>query len=119
MNASNMNMINALVLVGLGMWGVKSTGLDNSPTPLIPVVIGIILFVCTNFIRNHHKVVSHVAVVLTFLIILGLGRPFMKAINSGDTMVIFRTGTMILTSIIAMIFFIKSFREARLAKGKK
>ncbi|MDA8693205.1 hypothetical protein N9L92_04015 [Saprospiraceae bacterium] len=118
MNASNMNMINALVLVVLGMWGVNETGLERSPTPVIPVVVGIILFVCTGFIRNHHKVVSHVAVVLTVLIIIGLLRPFMKAIEGGDSMVIFRTGIMILTSIIATIFFIKSFKAARLAKRK-
>ena len=119
MNASNVNMINALVLVVLGMWGVNSTGLENSPTPVIPVVVGIILFVCTGFIRNHHKVVSHIAVVLTVLIIFGLARPFMKAIDNGDSMAMFRTGAMIFTSIIAMIFFIKSFREARLSKGKR
>lgn len=119
MNAANMNMINALVLVVLGMWGVNETGLERSPTPVIPVVIGIILFVCTGFIRNHHKVVSHVAVVLTVLIIPGLAKPFISALNSGDSMAMFRTGTMIVTSIIALIFFIKSFREARLAKGKR
>jgi NADH:ubiquinone oxidoreductase subunit 2 (subunit N) len=119
MNASNVNMINALVLVGLGMWGVNATGLENSPTPVIPVVVGIILFVCTGFIRNHHKVVSHIAVVLTVLIIIGLARPFMKAMDSGDSMAMLRTGVMIFTSIVATIFFIKSFREARLAKGKR
>ena len=117
MNASNANMINALVLIVLGMWGVNETGLERSPTPVIPVVVGIILFVCTNFIRNHHKVVSHVAVTLTLLIIIGLARPFMKAIEGGDNMAMLRTGVMMLTSIIAFVLFIKSFRDARLAKG--
>lgn len=117
MNAATANMINALVLVGLGMWGVKTVGLENSPTPAIPVVVGIILFVCTNFIRNHHKIVSHIAVVLTLLILIGLARPLMSAISDGNNMGILRTGIMMLTSLIALIYFIKSFKEARKAKG--
>jgi hypothetical protein len=117
MNASNANMINALVLVVMGMWGVQTTGLANSPTPLIPVVFGIILFLCTGFIRNHHKVVSHVAVVLTLLILVALSMPFYKAIGKGNTMGIIRMGAMMLTSFIALIYFIKSFKEARLSKG--
>jgi len=118
MNAGNANMINAIVLVAFGIWGIKSTGLEGSLTPIIPVVVGIILFVCTNFVRNHHKIVSHIAVVLTLLILLGLARPFMKAIEGGNSMVMFRTGTMMLTSLIAFVAFIKSFRDARKAKVK-
>jgi len=117
MNAANANMLNALVLVGMGVWGVKTTGLENSPTPLIPVVFGIILFVCTNFVRNHHKIVSHIAVVLTLLILIALSMPFMKAMDRGDNMAMLRMGSMMLTSFIALIFFIKSFKDARKAKG--
>lgn len=117
MNAANANLLNALVLVGMGLWGVKTTGLENSFTPLIPVIFGIILFVCTNFIRNHHKIVSHIAVVLTLLILVALAMPFNKAISKGNTMGIIRMGAMMLTSLIAFIYFIKSFRDARKAKG--
>ena len=119
MNASNANMLNALVLVVMGMWGVNTVGLENSPTPIIPVVIGIILFICTGFIRNHHKIVSHIAVVLTLMILVALSMPFYKAIGKGNTLGMIRMGAMMLTSLIAFIFFIKSFREARLAKGNK
>ncbi len=117
MNAATANMLNAIVLVGMGLWGVKSSGLENSVTPLIPVVFGIILFVCTNFVRNHHKIVSHLAVVLTLLILIALSMPFSKAIGRGDNMAVLRMGAMMLTSLIAFVYFIKSFREARRAKG--
>jgi len=117
MNAGTANMINALVLVGMGLWGVKASGLENSITPLIPVVFGIILFVCTNFVRNHHKIVSHIAVLLTLLILVALSMPFMKAMDRGDSMAMLRMGTMMFTSLIAFIFFIKSFIDARKAKG--
>lgn len=119
MNASTANMINSIVLVALGIWGVKTVGLENSPTPAIPVVIGIILFVCTNFIRNHHKIVSHIAVVLTLLILIGLIRPFTGAMSEGDNMGMLRTGVMMTTSLLALVYFIKSFKEARRAKGNK
>lgn len=119
MDAANANMINALVLVVMGMWGVNTVGVETSPTPLIPVIVGIILFVCTGFVRNNHKVVSHVAVVLTLLIVIALAMPFMKAFERGDNMAILRMGTMMLTSIIAMVYFIKSFKTARLSKQNR
>lgn len=113
MNAATANMINALVLVGMGIWGVKVSGLENSMTPLIPVVFGVILFVCTNFVRNHHKVVSHIAVVLTLLILVALSIRFMRSYSTADAMANLRTGAMILTSLIALIAFIKSFIDAK------
>jgi glucose dehydrogenase len=119
MDAANANMINALVLVVMGMWGVNTVGVENSPTPLIPVIVGIILFVCTGFVRNHHKVVSHIAVLLTLLIVVALAMPFMKALERENTMAMVRMGTMMLTSIIAMVYFIKSFRAARLSKQNR
>lgn len=117
MNAGNANLLNAVVLVGMGMWGYLGSA-SPSPTALIPVVIGVILFVMTNFIRNHHKVVSHIAVVLTLLILVALIKPLTGAMGRGDNMATMRIGLMMLTSAIAFVAFIKSFIDARKASAK-
>jgi uncharacterized membrane protein (UPF0136 family) len=116
MSAGNANLINAITLIGMGMWGYKVT---NSPTALIPVFFGAALLVMTNFIRVHHKVVSHIAVVLTLIVLVAIaGRILPKAISSNDSMKMLRAGSMTLTGVIALIAFIKSFIDAKKARTK-
>lgn len=116
MSVGNANLFNALTLVIMGMWGYKVT---NSPTALIPVFVGALLLVMTNFIRVHHKIVSHIAVVLTLLILIAVGgRILPAAIKSGDNMKLIRAGAMTFTSALALIIFIKSFIDVRKSKVK-
>ena len=116
MNAGNANLLNSSVLVAMGLWGYFGSD-SPSPTALIPVGIGAALFVMTNFIRNHHKIVSHIAVLLTLLILVALIKPLTGAMDRGDNMATLRVGLMILTSLIAFISFIRSFIEARKSKS--
>ena len=115
MNVGNANLLNAVTLIGMGFWGYKSSG---SNTALIPVIFGVVLLVLTNAIRNHNKVVAHIAVLLT-LLILGalLGMRLPKSIDAGGPG-LYRVLAMIATSSIALIYFIKSFIDARRAKAK-
>ena len=115
MSAGNANLINALCLIIMGMWGWKISG---SNTALIPVGFGAALLVMTNLIRIHHKIVSHLAVVLTLVVLVAVaGMRLPKAISNGDNMQLLRAGAMTLTGVIAMIAFIKSFIDARKAKA--
>ncbi len=115
MNASKANVINALALLILGAWGCYATEMA-SKTALIPVIGGLILLACQNGVSKENKVVAHIAVAVTLLLILGILRPFLSAIGGDDPMKILRTGVMLLTGIIAMVYFIKSFRDARKAR---
>lgn len=116
MNPGNANFINAAVLIVMGAWGYFGSE-SPSPTALIPVVVGAILFVMTNSIRNHNKVVAHIAVLLTLLILVALIKPFTAAMGRADSMAMIRVGLMMLTSLIAMIAFVKSFIDARKEKS--
>ncbi len=116
MNAANANLLNAVVLVAMGAWGYFGSD-SPSPTALIPVFIGAILFVMTNSVRNHNKVVAHIAVVLTLLIFVALLKPFSAAMGREDSMAMVRVGLMLATSLVAMIYFVKSFIDARKSKG--
>ena len=110
MNATKGNLINSISLIGLGLWGYFEV---TSPTALIPVGFGLILLLCYNGVKNQNKIIAHIAVLLTLVILLALlGMRLPKSLESGG-LGLFRVIIMCGTSLIAMIYFIKSFIEAR------
>lgn len=117
MNASTANLLNAVVLIVMGVWGyMDPAGDKQSFTALIPAIFGVILLACSGGVKKENKVIAHIAVVLTLLCLIALcAKPLPAALDRGGIGV-FRVGAMILTCIIAMIFFIKSFRDARIAR---
>jgi len=113
MNASKANLINAVVLIITGLLGYFAT---KSGTAFIPVGFGAALLACANGVAKENKVIAHIAVVLTLLILLAmLGMRLPKALDAGG-MSLVRTIAPIITGILAMVFFIKSFRDARIAR---
>ncbi len=108
-----LNLINALVLIILGGWAYMEKG---SPTALIPVFIGAILWIQTPKMREGDKTASHIAAGLTLLIVLGLFMPLRREAAMGDTMGVLRSLVMLGSSIFALSVFVKSFIDARRAK---
>ena len=81
MNASKANLINSISLIGFGLWGYFEV---TSPTALIPVGFGLILLLCYNGVKNQNKIIAHVAVLLTLVILLALvGMRLPKSIETG------------------------------------
>ena len=115
MKSDKANLINSIALIVMGAWGCYATSL-NSKTALIPVVGGIILLLCQNGIKKENKIIAHIAVVLTLVLVIGLFKPFSSAMADADYAAMARSGIMILTGIYAMLAFIQSFRNARKAK---
>lgn len=109
------NLINAAALIILGLWGYFGSE-SPSPTALIPVGFGVIFALATPPFKKENKVVAHIIVLLTLLIIIALFMPLKGAIGRGDTLAAVRVGIMIATSVIAMVTFIKSFIDARKAR---
>lgn len=112
MKAHTASLINAITLVVLGGWGYLGSE-TPSPTALIPVIAGIILLVLNNGVKKENKVIAHIAVLVTLVILLGLFMPLRGALGRSDTTAIIRVVIMILTTIIAMVYFVKSFIDAR------
>jgi len=106
------NFLNAIVLVSLGSWAYFASD-HPSVTALIPVFAGIILIGITPGFKKGNRILAHIAVVLTFLILFGLIKPLTGAIGRSDALGVVRVAIMIITSLIAMIFFVKSFIDAR------
>jgi hypothetical protein len=114
MKPFQINLITGIVLIAMGVWSYLSSG---SPTALIPAAFGIIFAVVTPMFRKGNRVVAHIVVILTLLLIIALFRPLTGAINDGDTMGIVRVGIMMGVSVIALIIYIKSFIDARRARN--
>lgn len=115
MKPYNMNLINAAILIAMGLWGYLSSE-TPSPTALIPVAFGALFALLTPMFKKENKVVAHIIVLLTFLLIIALAMPFKGALGRGDSTAAIRVGVMIFSCIIAMIIYIKSFRDARKAR---
>jgi uncharacterized membrane protein (UPF0136 family) len=110
MNSYKANLINSLTLIIIGLWGYFES---SSITALIPVVFGVILFLCSKGVKSQNKLIAHIAVLLTLIILLSLvGMRLPKSIESGG-LGLLRVFSMIATSTLAMIFFVKSFIDAR------
>lgn len=110
MNSYKANLINSSTLIIIGLWGYFES---SSVTALIPVVFGVILFLCSKGVKSQNKLIAHIAVLLTLIILLSLvGMRLPKSIESGG-LGLLRVFSMIVTSTLAMIFFVKSFIDAR------
>ena len=112
MKASTASLLNAIILISMGLWGYFESE-SKAITALIPVIIGIILLLVNKGVKNENKALAHVAVLLTFLILLGLIKPLLGAFERENTYAIIRVLLMIISSLWAMISFIKSFISAR------
>jgi hypothetical protein len=106
------NFLNALVLIILGCWAYF-TSETPSVTALIPVFAGTILLAITPGFKKGNRVLAHIAVVLTFLMIFGLIKPLTGAIGRADHPGIARVVVMMITCVFAMLVFVKSFIDAR------
>lgn len=115
MTPGTVSLVNAIVLMGMGACGYLLSD-SPSPTAFIPVGFGVILLLLNPGVRAHNKTIAHIAVLATMLILLGLFMPMKGAVERGDNWVIIRVALMILTTVAAMVAFIKSFVDARRAR---
>lgn len=116
MKAHIVSLIHAVALIGLGGYGYLSSD-TPSFTALIPVVFGVLLLAMNNGVKKENKVIAHIAVLLTLLIIIGLIKPLTGAMGRGDSAAVARVATMLVLGVLAMVSFVRSFIAARKARG--
>ncbi len=109
------SLINAFILILLGLWGYFGSE-TPSFTSLIPAVVGFILLLLNWGLRKDNRVIAHIVVVLTFLVLVALVKPLTGAIGRSATTAIIRVSVMMTSTLMAMIYFIKSFMDARSSK---
>jgi len=106
------SLINAFLLISLGAWGYLASD-TPSFTALIPVALGILLLIFNKGLKNDNKIAAHLVVLLTFIVLIGLLKPFSGALSRSDIPAITRVIIMMISSIYALITFIKSFIDVR------
>ena len=97
MNNSTINIINSISLIAMGIWGYIDV---SSVTALIPAFFGAALILCTNGLKKENKMISHIAVLLT-LLILGalLGMRLPKLLDQGG-MGLYRVDVPLITTTL-------------------
>jgi hypothetical protein len=112
MKAHKTSLVNAVLLIVLPLWGYFSSD-SPSMTALIPAFIGVVLLFLNKGVKNENKIIAHIAVLLTLVVPIGLIKPLLGALDRDDLAATIRVFVMILSTIIAMVFFVKSFIDAR------
>lgn len=112
------NLLNCIALILMPVWAYFSyEGTVEEPnvsmTVFIPLIFGVILLLCNNGLKKENKIIAHVAVLITFIALIGLIMPLNAAIKDDRLLSLIRVLGMMLTGSIAMIVFIKSFIQAR------
>tara|TARA_B100000700_G_C15018287_1_gene844433 strand:+ start:423 stop:761 length:339 start_codon:yes stop_codon:yes gene_type:complete len=110
MKTTQANLINSFTLIILSFWGYLDTG---SPTVFIPFGFGVLLLLCHNGLKKENKIIAHVAVLLTLILLTALVvMRLPKSLDAGG-IGLYRVILMIITSSIAMLTFVQSFIKAR------
>jgi len=104
--------LNAISLIVIGGYGYLQSN-TPSPTALIPVIFGVLLLAMNSGIKSENKLIAHIAVTLTLIMLFGLAMPLLGAIDRSDNYAIMRITVMIITTVGAMVSFIMSFINAR------
>jgi prepilin signal peptidase PulO-like enzyme (type II secretory pathway) len=118
MKAYQANLINSITLIALSVWAYYSSH-EPSFTALIPAAFGAVLAGLTKGVKVEDKILSHIAVVLTLLLFGALFMPLKGVLGRGDAMGIARVLIMMGTTLLALVFFVKSFVEARQRRAYK
>lgn len=109
------SLVNAVTLIACSVWAFVVIG-GASYTALIPAAFGIGLIICLPGVRSENKVIAHIAVLLTLVVLVALYMPLSSALSSGAPGALIRSIAMVATTLFAMFAFIKSFRDARRAR---
>ncbi|MEM6941678.1 MAG: hypothetical protein AAF943_08540 [Pseudomonadota bacterium] len=116
MKAHTASMLNALILIACAAWGYWATDM-KSVTALIPAGFGIALLLCYPGVKSENKIIAHVAVLLTLILLFALYMPLSSALIDGGSGSLLRALLMVGSTLFALVCFVKSFRDARRARG--
>lgn len=117
MKPVTINFLNSLILILAGIYGYFGiSGSDGSPslTALIPAAFGLLFILLGLFWNKAPKVVSHIIVVLTLVLLVMVVNRFLKVEDWEAKKYIFLVCA--LSNAFALFVFIRSFVVARLVK---
>jgi small neutral amino acid transporter SnatA (MarC family) len=69
-------------------------------------------------VKTYNKAIAHIVVFLALMTLAALVPPLLRVMGAGNTMAIARILGMLLTTGIALGFYVKSFIDARRSRPK-
>ena len=114
MKAASANLLNAIVLLAAGLYGyflILTPEGSRAPTALIPAAFGLLFLILQKGVASSNKIISHVVVVLTLVLLIVCVKQFLGIQDWGPKKYIFLA--CIISNAVAMVAFIGSFIEAR------
>ena len=114
MKAGTANLLNAVVLIAAGVYGyfgVAAADGSHSLTALIPAAFGVLFLAMQKGVVNSNKVIAHIVVVLTLVLLIMCIMRFVKVDEWNAKKYLFLA--CIISNAIALVAFIKSFIDAR------
>ncbi len=114
MKAATANIFNAIVLIAAGLYAyfmILTPEGTRAPTALIPAAFGLLFLIFQKGVANHNKIISHVVVVLTLLLLVICIMRFVKVEDWVAKKYVFLV--CVISNAVALIAFIGSFIEAR------
>ena len=123
-NPSKINLINGLVLVIAGLFGFIARYLDQNDlqyTALIPSIFGIILLAMNSGLKNHNKIIAHIVVVVTLLVVIMVGSMLNKSL-AADPVNVRRVAifsVIVMSGLVSTVLYVLGFIEKRKEKNAK
>ncbi len=108
MNIYRIMIVNAVVLIALGVYGFITSG---SPTALIAPAIGLILFGLAFPVKNENKTAAHIAVGLTLIATIMF---FVTGFLRGNMIVLI----MAVFTLLALILYMMDFMRRKQERSK-
>ena len=115
MKAHMASLLNSIALIFCSVWGYLQSDF-NSITGLIPAAMGIGLLSCYRGVKTGNKIIAHIAVTLTLIVFIALLLRLPSILGEDDFAQIAPYIIMEITTVLALIYFVKSFRDARMAR---
>lgn len=110
MNAHKANLINAVSLFVMSLWDYFGS-MNPVIHSFIPLLFGVMLLSLNNGVLYNIKGQIRAAFVLTFLMAVLLIKPLSDAVDDEKSVVILRTGWMMGTCLLALVFFFKNLKK--------
>jgi hypothetical protein len=114
MKAAQANLLNAIVLIAAGLYGyfmLLTPEGTHAITALIPAAFGLIFLVLQKGVATENKIIAHVVVVLTLVLLIICTMRFFKIDDWGAKKYLFLA--CIVSNAVALLAFIGSFIAAR------
>jgi hypothetical protein len=114
MKAAQANLLNAIVLLVAGLYGyfmLLTPEGTHAITALIPAAFGLLFLVLQKGVAAENKIIAHVVVVLTLLLLIMCILRFFKIEDWGAKKYLFLA--CILSNTVALVAFVGSFITAR------